>query len=145
MAKCPPPKRHHISAIGASFLQRVTKIVPQRVLFYGLSNGALRALFRYHVFFLSVYPVKGSGSNEFFLGKYVFPFLLCIWELLFLPVGGLSTCGGPKFLGRSEGAQIFFRIGRQGGGNFLPCAKGRGGEKIDDPQSQTEGPPPDEK
>ena len=39
-----------IGKIGA-LLQKGTKIVPQRALFYGPSNGALRAPFQYRLFF----------------------------------------------------------------------------------------------
>ena len=40
----------NIGRIGA-LLQKGTKIVPQRALFYGPSNGALRATFQYRLFF----------------------------------------------------------------------------------------------
>ena len=52
-----------IGRIGA-LLQKDTKIVPQRELFYGPSNGALRLPFRYHLFF----SVRGvEALHEFSL------------------------------------------------------------------------------
>ena len=50
-----------IDIIGA-LLQKGTKLVPQRALFYGPSNGALRAPFWYHLF-LSVKVIKRNREN----------------------------------------------------------------------------------
>ncbi len=51
--QCPLGRYFCTEKIGSSgaLLQKGTKIVPQRALFYGPSNGALRAPFQYRLFF----------------------------------------------------------------------------------------------
>ena len=72
---CPWKKGHHFrhkvkgyyfcrEKIGriSALLQKGTKIVPQRALFYGPSNGALRVPFRYRLFFSVNFSISRWGD-----------------------------------------------------------------------------------